>query len=218
MIAKLRTTITKNLVRMSILDDVTFKELDSIIAENPYLRGYLQGYIAEFKLMNQLRLIPGVTKVEKIPDVDSIKADIKVEYRGKIITIEVKSIKTDSVKDDVLNDTWEGTVSFKNTDKRDIEVEGLGVFSSYSLKKGEFDILAISCFAVSGKWEFIFIENQYLPEKSFTMPGYVTTSFIVNPSKTPCVEVDALGVLESIYNASLSLESGAKIEEHEQVA
>lgn len=190
-------TKTTNVRQMSILSDFTSEELEQVIAENSSLRGYLQGYLAEVALKKQLLQIEGVTSVKKIPDQGKQKGDFLVEYKGKTLTIEVKSIATNSVREDILNDTWQGTVQVKATDKRAIEVDGVGTITSTSLLKGEFDVLAISCYAVSGKWEFLFIENEYLPEGTIA-PGMIKTSFTVNPATTPLLTGDVVAVMDSV--------------------
>lgn len=190
---------------MSILSEFTEEEIDSVIYDNPNLRGYLQGYLAEVALKKQLMLLEDVTNVEKIPDRAVERGDLRVVYKGVPLTIEVKSIKTDSVKQDTLHDTWQGTVSCKSSDKRSIEVQGVGTVQSSSLIKGGFDILAISCYAVSGKWDFVFIDNEYLPPKDYQVPELIKTSFIINPETTPCLNTSMVDILEYVYNKKQSI-------------
>lgn len=185
---------------MSILSDFTQEELEQVISENSSLRGYLQGYLAEVALKKQLLQIPGVTSVVKIPDQCKEKGDFRVVYNGKTLTIEVKSIATNSIREDILNDTWQGKVQVKATDKRTIEVDGVGSVTGTALVKGEFDILAISCYAVSGKWEFLFMENKYLPEHSSKLPGLIKTHFTINPATTPLVTEDIVSIMNSIIS------------------
>jgi hypothetical protein len=181
-------------------------DIQGLMEENASLRGYIQGYLAELMLKRQLLQSLEkeiVAKIDKIPDRDALKGDLLVEYKGVPITIEVKSLATASVREDVLNETWEGIVLVKNTDKRLIEVEGIGSISATNLAKGEFDILAICCFAVTGQWDFTFIENRFLPEPD-ELPGMIKTRFVVNPSHTPGLTHDPLKVLESIYRQKQS--------------
>jgi hypothetical protein len=184
---------------MSILSEFTNDELEEVISSNPNLRGYLQGYLAEVALKKQLLEIEGVSEVIKIPDHDEERGDLRVTYKGLPLTIEVKSIKTDSVRKDVLHDTWQGTVTIKSSDKREVEVEGLGLINSSHLIRGQFDILAISCYAVSGQWEFVFMDNDHLPPKSYKTPELIKTSFVVNPQTTPCLITDMQSILEGTY-------------------
>ena len=182
----------------SILSGVSMEDLQGLMEENSSLRGYIQGYLAELVLKRKLLQVDGVSSVSKIPDRDEMKGDLLVDYRGRPLTIEVKSIATNSVKPDVMNETWQGSVLVKNTDKRILNLEGIGEVSSTNLIKGEFDILAICCFAVRGSWDFLFLESRHLPEPA-ALPGFVQTKFSINPSMTAGLTHDPIKVMEAVY-------------------
>ena len=184
---------------MSILASFSKEEIEEMIVENPSLRGYVQGYLAEVALKKQLQALEHVTEVTKIADKSPEKGDLKVTYKGVQLTIEVKSLLTRSIKADTMHDTWEGTVGIKNSDKREIIVEGMGTIQATNLVRGEFDILAISCYAVSGKWDCVFMENEYIPPKNYSTPSLLKVSFTVNPETTPCLELDLATILERVY-------------------
>lgn len=179
----------------SILSGFTIEDIQEMIEENSSLRGYLQGYLAERALRSQVEKIPGVTFVKKIPDQGSEKGDLQISYKGSIITVEVKSLKTDSVTEDLFTQTWEGKVGIKNTDKREVEVDGIGTLSTTKLIRGQFDILAICCFAVSGKWDFMFIENRFIPAAE-EHRDLLKTQFTINPYNTPGLTDDLQKLLE----------------------
>jgi len=181
----------------SILAGVSTSDIETLMDENPSLRGYMQGYLAEMMLRRKLIGLDGVEEVVKIPDRDVERGDLKILYRGCPITMEVKSVATSSIKEDTMNGTWQGTVLVKNTDRRVVKVNGLGEVTSTNLVKGEFDILAICCFAVRGCWDFAFIESRYLPEPD-TLPGLVKTKFSINPMLTGGLTHDPLKVLEAV--------------------
>lgn len=196
--------LLNNNKNMSILSEFTPEELDAVITENPSLRGFLQGYLAEVALKKQLLLIPEVTSVEKIPDQASEKGDLKVRYRDMDLTIEVKSIGTNTVKQDVLYDSWQGTVAVRSSDKKELEVEGVGRIRTSSIPRGGFDILAISCYAVSGKWEFMFMDNDNIPYRDFKTPNLLKSSFTINPETTPYLHSDILRILQIVYEKKKS--------------
>jgi hypothetical protein len=180
----------------SILDGVTYEDLRFLIDSNPYLRGYLQGYLAELMLMRDLEKLPGVTSVTKIPDHDLRKGDLEVVFNGTPITVECKSVRTSTVKEEPVHDSWTASVSIKNTDKRQFTCAGKEITST-NLVKGTFDILAISCFAVNGTWSFLFIENQYLSE-SPEVPGMIPTNLQIEPGVTPCLTSDIHAILSKV--------------------
>jgi len=168
----------------SILSGFSMNDIQEMIDENSSLRGYLQGYLAERSLKRQMLQIPGVSSVKKIPDRADEKGDFEVVYQGVPITVEVKSVMTSSVREDILTQNWQGSVLVKNTDKREVTVEGVGTISTTKLTRGQFDILAICCFAVSGEWDFMFIENRFIPAAE-EHHDLLKTQFIINPSTTP---------------------------------
>lgn len=190
------------MANMSILSGFTIQDIQEMIEENSSLRGYLQGYLAERTLRSQIETIPGVASVRKIPDQCSEKGDLQVLYKDVLITIEVKSLKTDSVTEDLFTQTWEGKVGIKNTDKREVEVDGIGSISTTKLIRGQFDILAICCFAVSGKWDFMFIENRFIPAAE-EHKDLLKTQFTINPYNTPGLTDD----LRKLFEKTLEIKA-----------
>lgn len=196
--------LLNNNKNMSILSEFTSEELDQVIQDNPSLRGFLQGYLAEVALKKQLLQLPDVFSVEKIPDQAAEKGDLRVRYKDLEITIEVKSIGTNTVKQDVLYDSWQGTVAVRSSDKKELEVEGVGRIRTSSIPRGGFDILAISCYAVSGKWEFLFMDNDNIPYRDLKTPNLLKSSFTVNPETTPYLHSNLLKILQIVYDKKKS--------------
>ena len=138
-----------------LVESITQEELVSLLNQNPSFKGYFQGYIAENKLEKQLRLIPEFSNIYKIPDVHKRKGDFCVTYKGKELTIELKSLATRGIKNDLLSGGIRGSVSLKHTGSREMENGNKTV----SLSRSKFDVLAICTLASSTKWEFKYILN-----------------------------------------------------------
>ena len=187
---------------MALLDSFTFDDIKYLTEVNPYLRGYLHGYLAELVLLRTIQTLPGVDSVKKIPDVDSRKGDLEIEYMGVNIVIECKSIGTGSVRVDPAHGDWSGTVSMKNSDKRVMVIDGVER-TLVNVDKGKFDILAVNCFAVDGVWDFVFIENRFLLEKKNT-PGYITSEVHINPSSTPGLTDNLPKILHAVFMRKLA--------------
>ena len=181
---------------MSILDGFTLDDIEYLINLNPSMRGYVQGYLAELMLTRQIANMAGVTAVTKIPDRADRKGDLEVIYLGVPITIECKSILSNTVVQDELNDSWSGIVTIKNNGWREHVVKGESHRIS-SLQKGGFDILALSCYAVDGEWTFQFIEEKYLPEHH-SLPGFISTKFRINPHTTAGVTENLAALFDKI--------------------
>ncbi len=180
--------------RQPLLHGFSLQDVQSLVDDNPYLRGYLQGYLAEARLRTLVESLPGVESVAKIPDASSAKGDLEVVFRGCQLSIESKSLSTGVLRKDVLNEAWEASVLCKNTDKREVYVEGLGDIRSVNLRKGEFDILSICTYPVTGRWEFVFLPNRFLPEPE-DKPGFIKSRFTINTATTVGLTSNLLGLL-----------------------
>lgn len=164
--------------------DTTVDDLYEVINENPSLRGYLQGYLAELYLKRQLLTLPGIQEVVKIPDRDPRKGDLLVAgKRGGVsfsLTVEVKSLSSLGIKEDLLEGGVTGQVVVKGTDRKEIK----GQPATCCLPPGEFDVLAICTLPLTKQWTYLFIESRHLP-LSGKFPGRLLSQVQVNPQTTP---------------------------------
>jgi hypothetical protein len=125
------------------------------------------GYVAEKKFHDEFLNHPEITEKRKDDDHDrSKKGDRRIVYKGKVLIIEVKSLQTATVKK-VGEDEWEGKSQVDGSDRRIIKFPDNTFLNTTLLLKGEFDLLAVNCFAFGGKWRFIFAKNKDLPSSNF---------------------------------------------------
>lgn len=185
---------------MSMLSEFTLDDLQLLSDMNPKFRGYLHGYLSELKLMRYLEKIPGISSVKKIPDNDSRKGDFEIIYEGMVKTIECKGMIQSSIKEDHMNESWVGEVNLKTTSKRKLTLNSVEL-DSHALPKGEFDILAVGCYAVTGEWDFLFIETKYLLEAPHT-PGLIKHHIKVEPFQTAGLTSNLEGLLQKMKNQS----------------
>ena len=154
----------------NLLDDwrITPEQLTAILAENPSLRGMLQGYIAEWKLREYLLSLPGVSAIRKPDDHDrQEKGDLYLIYEKQLYRLEVKSLQTATVKWDALANQWQGKAQVDASDRRQIRLPDGSTLQTTLLLRGEFDILAVNCFAFTQKWDFLFARNEDLPSSAY---------------------------------------------------
>ncbi len=152
---------------------ITLKDLDTILNENPSLRGTLVGYLGETKLKEYLSQYTQITILPKPDDHDrSQKYDLPIEYKGHIFKIEVKSLQSNSIK--VSEDNGEGiykaTVQCDASDCRTITLPNGKSVKTTCLQYGGFDILAVNMFMFNKKWEFAFALNEQLPHSTKGSP------------------------------------------------
>ena len=152
----------------SILDlwKVTPNVLTNIVNENPSLRGMLLGYVAEYKLQEILLSEDGIEYIGKPDDHDrTSKGDHIIEYRGQRFVIESKSLQSRMVEKD--GDVWRGRAQVDASDRRSIVLEDGTQIETTLLMVGEFDILAVNCFAFEQEWNFVFGRNSDLPRSRY---------------------------------------------------
>lgn len=155
---------------MTILEEwgITAEQLSKILQDNPSLRGMLFGYVAEIKLREIITAFPRVSYMTKFDDHDRTKkGDLYVIYHGRAFDIESKSLQTATVKRDEDNQRWIGRAQVDASDKRTIILPDGTTMNTTLLLRGEFDILAVNCYAFENKWNFVFAENSDLPTSTF---------------------------------------------------
>lgn len=173
-----------------LLRGVTMPEIMQMATENPKLRGYLQGYVAEFYLKKLLEATPGITNVAKIPDSSAKDGDFSFDYNGRAVTLEAKSLRPTGSKTELLEGGVSGVAQLRGS-----AIINAGRTSSVS--RTAYDILAICTFPTTGKWDFYFIHSRYLPT-STKHTDRMTTSFRVNLNSTPCLYDNITRVLADL--------------------
>lgn len=139
------------------------KILTDLVDQNGSLRGMLFGYVAEHKFKELYLSAPYLIDLGKDRDHDrKRKGDRNVEYRGRRIRIEVKSLQTKTVRD-LGGDRWTGASQVDGSDKRKITFPNGTRLETTLLLRGEFDILAVNCYAYGNRWRYAFARNDDLP-------------------------------------------------------
>ena len=152
----------------SILEELglAIGELTELIHSNPSLRGMVVGYAAEQKLRVYLQSRDEITYVGKPDDHDrQNKGDHVIQYRGHRLTIEIKSLQTRMVTRD--GDVWRGRAQVDASDRRTVILADGSALETTLLKVGEFDVLAVNCFAFGQGWNFVFAKNEDLPRSRY---------------------------------------------------
>lgn len=154
---------------MGILSDweISEEELTKLVHENPSMRGIMIGYVAEHKFHELFLTQDDIMEATKDDDHDrSHKGDRRITYKGLPILIEVKSLQTNTVSH-ADGDNWKGKTQVDASDCREVRLEDGSSLKTTCLKRGEFDILAVNCFAFGDKWRFVFALNEELPQNVY---------------------------------------------------
>jgi hypothetical protein len=183
---------------------ITEQELTELVDQNPSLRGILLGYVAEKKFHNLYLNHPAITDATKDDDHDRRKkGDRRIIYKGRPLTIEVKSLQTNSVVN-LGEDRWKGKTQVDASDSREVILPDGSTLKTTCLLRGEFDLLAVNCFAFGETWRFAFALNAELPpntykkyteyQRAHLLPSLMTIEW---PLKPPFTE-NPFGLLDRL--------------------
>lgn len=143
--------------------EISENEFTKIVGENPSLRGFVFGYVSEYKVRSYLAECAGITDIKKYDDHDrQTKGFLSFQYKGREFKAEVKSLQTNSVIRRAEGD-WKGRFQCDASDKRNVILPNGHVVNTTCLTVGEFDIVAVSLFAFGDTWRFAFARNEDLP-------------------------------------------------------
>ena len=131
--------------------------------KNPSLRGFLFGYVSEYKVRSLFEGHAGIRNLTKYDDHNrKSKGDLSFFYKGREFKVEAKSLQTNSVTR-TGPDAWRGKFQCDASDRRNIELPNGRIVNTTCLAVGEFDIVAVSLYAFGERWRFAFAKNSDLP-------------------------------------------------------
>ena len=146
---------------------LTTEEFDEIVRENPSMRGLVVGYVAEYKLRKTWFNDPRIVEPWKPDDHDrSEKRDLIFTYEGLEIGVEVKSLQSRTVTQ-LENSTYLAKFQCDASDRRTVTLPDGQQLQTTCLLVGQFDLLAVSLFQITGDWTFAFARNDHLPRSRF---------------------------------------------------
>lgn len=189
---------------------ITAQELTELVEHNPSLRGIMLGYVAEFQLMK--RLLAASAEIQDMGKGDNHdrtrKGDRTIAFRGRSIRVESKSLQTASIcrmtDPETGNTFWAGKAQVDASDRRTVKFPDGSTLETTCLLCGEFDLLAVNCFAFEERWEFAFARNADLPRSRFAaytdyQRRHLLASLVeVTWPPRPPFYSDSLPVLEAI--------------------
>jgi hypothetical protein len=146
---------------------ISVEDLSKAILENGSLRGMVFGYVAETKLRKMLEANENVSFVVKDDDHDrKRKGDLRIVFKGREFLLESKSLQSNSVRQ-LPDGSWRGKTQVDGSDRRTVKFADGSTLETTLLLPGEFDVLAVNCFAFENRWFWLFALNRDLPRSSF---------------------------------------------------
>lgn len=123
------------------------------------------GYVAELKFRELIERHPGISGSKKYDDHDRArKSDRVLIYKGREFSVEVKSLQTGLIRKD--GEVWRGRAQVDGSDRRIVKFPDGTDLNTTLLLRGQFDILAVNCFAFEDRWRFVFALNRDLPKST----------------------------------------------------
>lgn len=146
---------------------VTPEELNEIIAASPSLRGFLFGYVSEYKLKKMWFSDPRISKLIKYNNHDrEKKGDLSFEYKGFEMRVESKSLQTHSIRK--LDGESIGKFQCDASDRREVTLPSGEKLETTCLVVGDFDLVAVNLFEFEQEWRFAFAKNADLPRSRYS--------------------------------------------------
>jgi hypothetical protein len=132
-----------------------------LIRENPSLRGMIYGYASEREFeWHYLKDRKTIEKFSKDDDHKKTKSDRTVLCGGKSVTIQIKSVQTNSIKFE--DGRFVAKVQNDASDRRKITLPNGSTLETTCYVVDEYDILAVSLHPFTGEWRYAFKENSQL--------------------------------------------------------
>ena len=143
-----------------LIDSISKEELVFLIKEHPCVRGMISGYISEMKFRQFVTDHYDICYCYKPRDHDRTenKADLVCDYKDKTISIQVKSIQTNSIK--YKDGGYRASVQNDASDKRQITLPNNDIVLTTNYQIGEYDILAVPLFVFTNQWNFAYKLNK----------------------------------------------------------
>jgi hypothetical protein len=153
---------------MGVLEhwNLSTEELDEIVTANPSLRGFMFGYVGEYKLRKTWFSDSRISNLVKYDNHDrSLKGDLSFTYKETEVRVEVKSLQTRSVRK--MDDRFVGKFQCDASDRRPVTLPNRQKIETTCLVIGEFDLLAVCLFEFEKKWQYAFAKSTDLPRSTF---------------------------------------------------
>jgi hypothetical protein len=162
-----------------------------VIRDNPSLRGFVYGYVSEMEFERHY-LKSRKEEFSKDDDHKKTKSDRTVIFKGQPISIQVKSVQTNSIR--FVDGRFVAKVQNDASDRRRVILPNGAKLETTCYLVGEYDILAVSLHAFTGKWRFALKENSKLQrsaskkyaenERQYLLATLETIQFPLDPTWT----------------------------------
>lgn len=147
---------------VTIIDSIPAEDLIHAIKRAPSLRGMMLGYVAEEMFLKHLRENIAVSDLRQHDDHDRAvnKADVDFLIGARRVSVQLKSIQTNSICFRSDLDALHANVQNDGSDKREVTLEGNERVVTTNYRVGDYDVLAVPLFPFTGQWTFAYKLNR----------------------------------------------------------
>lgn len=161
-----------------------------VITDNPSLRGFVYGYVSEMEFERYyLKPRKGIEGFSKDDDHQKTKSDRTVIFKGKPISIQVKSVQTNSLRFE--DGRFLAKVQNDASDRRRVTLPNGTKLETTCYVVGEYDILAVSLHPFTGKWRFAFKANSKLQRTTSKKYTARQQKYLLATLETICFPLDS---------------------------
>lgn len=162
--------------KFGVCEDQLKQMIAYVFSNNISALAFFEGYGSEYILEKIIKNVPGVSSCYKPGDNNTeIKGDLVPLYKGVPLQIEVKNVKRKT--NDIarkpkqivnLEETyWTGYFSTRVARNRKLVFSDGSVGYSYNTLRGQYDIIAVNVFQITGKQQFIYCLEKDLPSTTY---------------------------------------------------
>lgn len=175
-----------------------------VLRDTPSVRGMVYGNLAEVQLSRWL-VDNGVPREDQLRDDDhaKTKSDRTIIHQGRRYTIQVKSMQTNSIKEDGRGGFKAG-VQCDGSDRRRVTLPNGHQVETTNYVAGEFMVLATPLHAFTRRWDFAFRLNSTLEHTTSTKYAAEDRRYLLKtmvPISWPLREPWTPGLFELLANA-----------------
>ena len=183
------------------IDSVDSSDLIHAIKTAPSLRGIVLGFVAEVMFTKHAELIEGIEDVRKHDDHDRSKNKIDRDflYRGQRVTVQLKSIQTNSLGFHDDEEVVYADVQNDASDSRRMIFNGTEI-TTVNYLKGDYDILCTPLYPFTGEWDFAYKVNSMCETwRSQKYPTEISQHFLHGTEKITYPNLEKFGWTSDIH-------------------
>ena len=182
------------------IDSISPQALITAIKNAPSLRGMVLGFVSEVMYEEYLQRYPDVSDIRQHDDHDRTmnKADRDFLYKDRRVSVQLKSIQTNTIGFDPSSNNLIAQVQNDASDSRKIMVEGREI-TTVNYLRGQYDLLCTPIFPFTGDWRFAYKLNSDCEVwRSRKYPKEIAKNFLHGMEVISFPELSATGWIEDL--------------------